>query len=132
MYNVGVLIFVNYVPEEYSECIRQINNFELPREEAELEHFNIDSIELGSTFIEKWWPVDPEVIELIRTRPIQLRPTLKHSTYIAERVLNSMEISNGVNISIEDDSQDFLFELNFTKDEILELKQEIINSLTGI
>ncbi|MBM75620.1 MAG: hypothetical protein CMK59_09480 [Proteobacteria bacterium] len=132
MYNVGILIFVNYIPDEYSECIKEINNDSLPRNDVELDHFNIDSIELGSAFIEKWWPVAPEVIELIRTRPVSLKPTLKHSTYIAEKVLNSMEISNGVNLSNEDNNLDFLYDLDFTQEDILELKQEIINSINGI
>ena len=132
MYNIGVLLFVHYIPEEYEKCIEEVNEEGLPRTDVEQEIFNIDSFELGSAFVERWWPVAPEVLQLIRVRPVRLQPRLSHATAIAEQVLEGLTIPNGVSPPNATENLSFLYRLGFTEENILELKQEIFNSMKNL
>jgi HD-like signal output (HDOD) protein len=129
MHNIGVLIFVHFEPDKYSECIQNVNEDGLPRLDAELNFFQIDSSELGARFVEKWWPVAPEVVQLITTNPANPQALLTHIPTIGKQFLAAIGIPDGIEILDADQDPSFLRRYGLTDDDILNIRTEIQTAL---
>jgi HD-like signal output (HDOD) protein len=66
MHDVGILVFDHLIPDEYSEFLGEIKSSDLTLAENETKTFGITHAELGSRFIEKWWPVSPDLMQAVR------------------------------------------------------------------
>jgi HD-like signal output (HDOD) protein len=66
MYDVGILVFDHLIPDEYSECLEKIKSSDITLAQNETQTFGIIHAELGSWFIEKWWPVSPGLMQAVR------------------------------------------------------------------
>lgn len=129
MHNIGVLIFVHFEPEKYSSCIEKVNDDGIPRIDAELEMFGIDSSELGAKFVEKWWPVAPQVIQLITSNPSNPQAILTHIPCLGKKFLASIEIPDGIEILESDEDPSFLRRYGLTDEDILNIRSEIQTAL---
>jgi len=74
MHDIGILVFYFLVPGDYAGFLKEAEGQEASLEQLEQNHFGIGHAELGSRFIEKWWPVDPQVVEAIRRHHEPLGP----------------------------------------------------------
>ncbi len=103
MHDVGIMVFGEIIPKEYLEFLIKIVDKDQSLEYMETYHFGIDHAELGAAFIEKWWPVDPEIINGVRNhhnpnigdikerRPSQL-------VNVANGICNYAGMGNGINV----------------------------------
>ena len=65
MHDVGILVFDHLIPDEYTEFLQKIKSTDRTLAEHEEETFGINHAELGKRFIEKWWPVSPDMVQAI-------------------------------------------------------------------
>ena len=129
MHNIGVLIFVHFEADKYSECINEVNEDGIPRLDVEQEMFQIDSSELGAKFVEKWWPVAPQVVQLITSNPENPQAVLTHIPAIGKIFLAAIGIPDGIEILDSPQDPSFLRRYGLTDEDILNIRTEIITAL---
>ena len=67
MHDVGILVFDHLIPDQYTELLESIKSTDRTLAEHEEETFGITHAELGKRFIERWWPVSPDMVKAIGT-----------------------------------------------------------------
>jgi HD-like signal output (HDOD) protein len=67
MYDIGILVFDHLIPDQYTELFESIKSINHTLAEHEEENFGITHAELGKRFIERWWPVSPDMVKAIGT-----------------------------------------------------------------
>ena len=95
MHDTGILVFDHLIPDEYSEFLGTIKSSDITLAENEAETFGITHAELGTRFIEKWWPVSPGLVEAIRIHHDSPGES-GNIKYIAHLLANQNEFSNGI------------------------------------
>ena len=102
-------------------------------EQSEEEEFGIGSAELGSTFIQKWWPVSEEVVNYVRKRPKTLKPKIEHSASIASFFLMAEGIPNGLAIKQKKFPTSFMqSHFNISEEDCEDLRAEISTALRSM
>jgi len=96
MRNTGVLVFSHLVPTEYKLLLQEISDDEQERRQKEQEAFGITSTELGRRFVEKWWPVSPNVLAYLQDAPQKLQPKLEHVVCIGNAFIRAEGFSDGI------------------------------------
>ncbi len=105
MKKIGVLIFCHLIPQEYAAFLKKVQKLVnesndqktgIKLEILEQKVFGIDHMELGSKYVELWWPVNPKVIDFIRTRPEIIKNQKEHVVDIAELFLTAEKIPDGI------------------------------------
>ncbi len=101
MHDVGIMVFVCLIPEEYAEFTEMIHDREDTLEQHEKNRFNIDHQELGALFIKKWWLVDDEIVNAVRYHHFPFRGVKKELqceqlVNIADGICNSQGFTNGL------------------------------------
>jgi hypothetical protein len=61
------LFFDHLIPDQYTESLENIKSTDCTLAEHEEETFGITHAELGKRFIERWWPVSPDMVKAIGT-----------------------------------------------------------------
>ena len=131
MRNIGIIVFAHLVPDEYSVFLKQ--RFNKPFEQSEKDTFGIDSAELGSTFIQKWWPVSDEVVSYVRKRPKTIKPKLEHSASIASVFLMAEGIPNGLAFKQKKFPTEFMqTHFKISEDDCADLRSEISTALRSM
>jgi HD-like signal output (HDOD) protein len=101
MHDIGIMVFDHLIPEEYSQFLQQIKSSDLTLAENEMKTFGITHAEMGARFIEKWWPVSPNLVQAIRIHhdsPGQ-DGDVKHIAHLlatANLLANQNEFGNGI------------------------------------
>ena len=67
MHDVGIPVFDHLIPDQYTELLESIKSTDRTLAEHEEETFGITHAELGKRFIERWWPVSPDMVKAIGT-----------------------------------------------------------------
>ena len=67
MHDIGILVFDHLIPDQYTELLESIKSTDRTLAEHEEETFGITHAELGKRFIERWWPVSPDMVKAIGT-----------------------------------------------------------------
>lgn len=67
MHDTGILVFDHLIPDEYDEFLKGIKSSDMTLAENEIKAFGITHAELGAKFIERWWPLSPDLIKAIKT-----------------------------------------------------------------
>lgn len=101
MHDVGILVFDHLIPDEYSEFLGKIKSSDITLAENETQIFGITHAEIGSRFIEKWWPVSRGLVQAIRIHhdaPGE-KGDVKHIAHLlatANLLANQNEFGNGI------------------------------------
>ena len=126
MRNMGILLFAHLEPEKYRTFLKGICLGDQTIEEAEQAVFGISSAELGAAFIEKWWPVNDEVITYVRQRSDDVKPSVDYCVCVGNALLRSVGLSDGTGLELNDvQFNKFRSHFKFTEEEWDELKDEI-------
>jgi hypothetical protein len=121
MRNIGVLVFAHLIPNEYEKFLDKIQiliqkeivpNRDLTTgitiEPLEEKVFGITNSELGTRFIQRWWPVAPSTIEYVQNRNPKLSPTLGNCVNIANLFLYAEKTPNGIYHLESKETREFL------------------------
>jgi hypothetical protein len=95
-----------------------------------LDTFGITSIELGACFVDKWWPVDPEVVKYIRNRSTEFYADPISAVDIAVAFVHAEGFADGLTPSPSQSSISFIKRLGITDDQCDEIKMEISSVLS--
>ncbi len=101
MHDLGILVFLDLIPEEYSNFTQEVRDSSESLEVLEKEKLGITHSELGARFIRKKWTIDPEV-QLAVGGHHQLEsegevPTnLSQVVSLANRIANSSGLSSEI------------------------------------
>ena len=105
MRKIGILIFCHVIPKEYGHFLAKVQELiDSDREKfkncnglkfdiMQKKIFGIDHVELGSKYVEKWWPVDQKVIDHIKAKPL---PMSRNLVDMSELILMAEGLQNGV------------------------------------
>ena len=101
MHDIGVMVFDHLIPDEYSQFLKKIKSSQITLAENEMETFGITHAELGARFIERWWPVSPNLVQAIRIHHDSpgTDGDVKHIAHLlttANLLANQNEFSNGI------------------------------------
>ena len=128
MNNIGILVFAHIIPEEYAEIFDPPPDMRL--ELAEVQKFGISHAELGSRFIEKWWPVSKEVVTYVRRRPSKPKPKIIHAVSISNLFLMAEGTPTGLPTKKNKmEKEEILKTFDMTEEEYLNLRSKIASAL---
>jgi HD-like signal output (HDOD) protein len=101
VHDVGILVFINVIPEEYSNFIQDVSDSSESIEVLEKENFGIAHPELGALFIKKHWVINSEVPVAVESSDLKenkdkLPSNLGQVVSLANRIANSRGLSNGI------------------------------------
>jgi HD-like signal output (HDOD) protein len=91
MHDVGIMVFVHLVPDEYFDFLHGVGKVEQPLEVQEKNTFGIDHPELGALFIETWWNIEEQVSSGVRFHHFPF-----HGGTNERRCAQLVSISNGI------------------------------------
>ncbi len=134
MHDIGIMVFNYLIPEEYSAFLKEVRGMEPPLHELEIQKFGISHPELGSLFIEKWWPVPEEVVTSVGKHFLTMsNQGKKHPillmVIIANAIANSYDMGNGISNSEEPVSYNFLIQQGLSREDLEEIVEETRESL---
>jgi HD-like signal output (HDOD) protein len=132
MHDIGILVFLNFFPKEYSEFLKKIKDAEQPLEILEVETFGIDHAELGASYIKKWWPIAPSVVALVQRHHQPLKQGAKEIVVLANELLKYQGVANGVGPEYREEEPDFAQILGVSEEKMEAIKEEVENSLNQV
>lgn len=103
MHDIGILVFLYLIPEEYTNFLRLNFDENKTMENLERENFGIDHAEVGAIFIEQCWDIDKEIVLAVRQHHFNFKGSLHESHYsqivnIANFICNREGINNGITL----------------------------------
>jgi HD-like signal output (HDOD) protein len=134
MHDIGIMVFNYLIPEEYSEFLKHIRGEEKPLHELEIEKFGISHPELGSLFIQKWWPVPEEVVTSVGKHFLTMSNQGKKYpillvVIIANAIANTYDMGNGISGLEEPFNYAFLAQEGLSREDLEEIVEETRESL---
>jgi HD-like signal output (HDOD) protein len=101
MHDLGILVFLHLIPDEYKSLMSQAGESERSLIELEQERFGIAHPELGGKFIKANWPVSPKVTEAVERHHDDVNDNVIPShiyeiVHFANRLANSIGISHEI------------------------------------
>ncbi len=101
MHDIGIMVMCYLIPDEYARFLKNLSKEDIPLQKQEIKAFDIDHQEVGATFIEKWWKVDPQIIQAVRYHHFPFTGTEKEKlcqqlVHLANGICVSYGQSNGV------------------------------------
>jgi len=134
MHDIGIMVFNYLIPEEYSEFLKHIRGAEKPLHELETEKFGISHPELGSLFIQKWWPVPEEVVTSVGKHFLTMSNQGKKYpillvVIIANAIANTYDMGNGISDIEEPFNYAFLMQEGLSREDLEEIVEETRESL---
>ncbi len=128
MHDVGIMVFCYVIPDEYAAFLKDIEKDQIPFEKAEKNAFGIDHQQLGAHFIEKWWQVDPIIVQAVQNhhspgKGIDEEEQCQLLVHLANGICIDHGQTNGIHCYREDfDKQEL---------EVLSLSPEDIGKMTN-
>ncbi len=100
MHDIGILVFYYLIPKEYAEFLSEITDVEKTLEVLEEKAFGISHPDLGAAFVQKWWPIEPDVVQAINHhhrlgQDIIKEPLFSRVVMVANQIMNNIGITNG-------------------------------------
>ncbi len=134
MHDIGIMVFNYLIPEEYSAFLKQIRGSELPLHDLENQKFGISHPELGSIFIQKWWPVPEEVVTSVAKHFLTISNQGKKYpillvVIIANTIANTYDMGNGISDYKAPLNYNFLLQQGLSREDLEEIVEETRESL---
>jgi HD-like signal output (HDOD) protein len=134
MHDIGIMVFNYLIPEEYSAFLKKISGTHSPLHDLETQRFGISHPELGSLFIQKWWPVPEEVVTSVGRHYLSMSNQGKKypillAVIIANATANTYDMGNGISKAEEPVNYNFLLQQGLSKDDLEEIVEETRESL---
>ncbi len=134
MHDIGIMVFNYLIPEEYSGFLKQVRGMETPLHELEIQKFGISHPELGSLFIEKWWPVPEEVVTSVGKHFLGMSNQGKKYPILlvvimANAIANTYDMGNGISDWEEPLNYNFLIQQGLSREILDEIVEETRESL---
>ncbi len=134
MHDIGIMVFNYLIPEEYSAFLKTVRSAERPLHELEIQKFGISHPELGSLFIEKWWPVPEEVVTSVGKHFLTMSDQGKKYpillvVIVANAIANSYDMGNGISDMEEPVNYNFLMQQGLSREVLEEIVEETRESL---
>ena len=134
MHDIGIMVFNYLIPEEYSAFLKEVRGVETPLHELELQKFGISHPELGSLFIEKWWPVPEEVVTSVGKHFLGMSNQGKKYPILlvvimANAIANTYDMGNGISDWEEPLNYNFLMQQGLSREILDEIVEETRESL---
>ncbi len=134
MHDIGIMVFNYLIPEEYSAFLKQVRGIETPLHELEIQKFGISHPELGSLFIEKWWPVPEEVVTSVGKHFLGMSNQGKKYPILlvvimANAIANTYDMGNGISDWEEPLNYNFLIQQGLSREILDEIVEETRESL---
>ena len=134
MHDIGIMVFNYLIPEEYSAFLKQIGRTDKPLHELEVEKFGISHPELGSLFIQKWWPVPAEVVTSVGMHYLTMSNQGKKypillAVIISNAIANTYDMGNGISHSEEPVNYSFLIQQGLSREDLEEIVEETRENL---
>ena len=134
MHDIGIMVFNYLIPEEYSAFLKEVRGRETPLHELELQKFGISHPELGSLFIEKWWPVPEEVVTSVGKHFLGMSNQGKKYPILlvvimANAIANTYDMGNGISDWEEPLNYNFLMQQGLSREILDEIVEETRESL---
>ena len=134
MHDIGIMVFNYLIPVEYSAFLKEVRGMETPLHDLEIQKFGISHPELGSLFIEKWWPVPEEVVTSVGKHFLGMSnqgekyPVL-HVVIMANAIANTYDMGNGISDWEEPLNYNFLMQQGLSREILDEIVEETRESL---
>ena len=134
MHDIGIMVFNYLIPEEYSAFLKEVRGMETPLHELELQKFGISHPELGSLFIEKWWPVPEEVVTSVGKHFLGMsnqgeKYPILLVVIMANAIANTYDMGNGISDWEEPLNYNFLMQQGLSREILDEIVEETRESL---
>ena len=134
MHDIGIMVFNYLIPEEYSAFLKQIGGTDSPLHDLEIQQFGISHPELGSLFIQKWWPVPEEVVASVGMHYLTMsNQGKKHpillAVIIANAITNTYDMGNGISHAEEPVNYNFLIQQGLSREDLEEIVEETRENL---
>jgi len=134
MHDIGIMVFNYLIPEEYSAFLKEVRGIKTPLHELELQKFGISHPELGSLFIEKWWPVPEEVVTSVGKHFLGMSNQGKKYPILlvvimANAIANTYDMGNGISDWEEPLNYNFLMQQGLSREILDEIVEETRESL---
>lgn len=134
MHDIGIMVFNYLIPEEYSAFLKEVRGMETPLHELEKQKFGISHPELGSLFIEKWWPVPEEVVTSVGKHFLGMSNQGKKYPILlvvimANAIANTYDMGNGISDWEEPLNYNFLIQQGLSREILDEIVEETRESL---
>jgi HD-like signal output (HDOD) protein len=134
MHDIGIMVFNYLIPVEYSAFLKEVRGMETPLHDLEIQKFGISHPELGSLFIEKWWPVPEEVVTSVGKHFLGMSnqgekyPVL-HVVIMANAIANTYDMGNGISDWEEPLNYNFLMQQGLSREILDEIVEETRENL---
>ena len=134
MHDIGIMVFNYLISEEYSAFLKEVRGMETPLHKLEIQKFGISHAELGSMFIEKWWPVPEEVVTSVGKHFLGMsnqgkKYPLLLVVIMANAIANTYDIGNGISDWEEPLNYNFLMQQGLSREILDEMVEETRESL---
>ena len=134
MHDIGIMVFNYLIPKEYSGFLKEVRGIETPLHELEIQKFGISHPELGSLFIEKWWPVPEEVVTSVGKHFLGMSNQGKKYPILlvvimANAIANTYAMGNGISDWEEPLNYNFLMQQGLSREILDEIVEETRESL---
>jgi HD-like signal output (HDOD) protein len=134
MHDIGIMVFNYLIPEEYAKFLKQIGGTESSLHDLEAQKFGISHPELGSLFIQKWWPVPEEVVTSVGMHYLTMSNQGKKypillTVIIANAIANAYDMGNGISHSEEPINYNFLAQQGVSREALEDIVEETRESL---
>ena len=134
MHDIGIMVFNYLIPEEYSAFLKEVRGMETPLHKLEIQKFGISHAELGSMFIEKWWPVPEEVVTSVGKHFLGMsnqgkKYPLLLVVIMANAIANTYDMGNGISDWEEPLNYNFLMQQGLSREILDEMVEETRESL---
>ena len=134
MHDIGIMVFNYLIPEEYAKFLKQIGGTESSLHDLESQKFGISHPELGSVFIQKWWPVPEEVVTSVGMHYLTMSNQGKKypillTVIIANAIANANDMGNGISHSEEPINYNFLAQQGLSREALEDIVEETRESL---
>lgn len=138
MHDIGMLVFCFLIPEEYAEFLKTVPSLEGILSQMEQSKFGLSHHELGAVFVEKWWHLEPSIVQSIRgcnssdpSKPLPTPCALMVS--FADEIVNDAGILNGVKIKTPlPVRKNLLRNMGISSDDLVSMLKEMKNGLESM
>ncbi len=130
MHDIGITVFCYLIPDDYADFLKGVGKNRVPFETQEKNRFGIDHQELGALFIEKWWKLDPVIVEAVRhhhsqSKGISQEDQCQLFVYLANRISISHGHTNGIQCQHEAFDPEELEILGLSPEDIVKMRNDV-------
>ncbi len=134
MHDIGIMVFCQLIPDEYSKFISEVSSEEKLIDELEKDRFAIDHAELGAHFIKTKWVMDQKIINCVRHHHSPEADTSKSRRLtqlinIANGICSYSGMGNGIDVFQTIFNDNAWLDLGLTLDDAEDILEEVKTSI---